>query len=49
MVWALIGILVKQTADAPSVAACGIAMGAIVLGAAWFHRRKPAAILEATE
>ncbi len=49
IVWALIGILVKQTAYASIVAACGIAIGAIVLGAAVFHWRKPAAILEATK
>lgn len=49
IVWALIGILVKQTAYVPIVAACGIAIGVIVLGAAAFQWRKPAVILEATK
>lgn len=42
IVWALIGILVKQMAYAPIVAACGMAIGAIVLGAVAFQWRKPA-------
>ena len=41
IVWALIGILLKQMAYAPIVAACVIAMGAIVSGAIAFQWRKP--------
>jgi hypothetical protein len=40
--WALIGILLKQMAYAPIVAACVIAIGAIVLGAIAYQWRKPA-------
>ena len=46
---ALIGILVKQTTYGPIVAACGMTIGAIALGAPAAHWRKPAAILEATK
>jgi hypothetical protein len=45
IVWALIGILVKQMAYAPIVAACVIAIGAIVVGAVAFQWRKPALAL----
>ena len=41
IVWALIGILLKQMAYAPIVAACVIAVGAIVLGAIVYQWRKP--------
>jgi hypothetical protein len=46
IVWALIGILVKQMAYAPIVGACGIAIGAVVLGAVAFQWRKPPMALE---
>ena len=46
IVWALVGILLKQVAYAPIVAACGIAIAAIVLGAVAFQWRKPPMTLE---
>ena len=45
VVWALAGILLKQMAYAPIVAACGLAIGAIVLGAVASHWRRPALAL----
>lgn len=44
IVWALAGIIVKQTAYAPIVAAGGIAIAAIVLAAVALQWRKPAPI-----
>jgi hypothetical protein len=46
IVWALVGILLKQMAYAPIVAACGIAIGAIALGTMAFQWRKPPMALE---
>jgi len=46
IVWALVGILLKQMTYAPIVAACGIAIAAIVLGAVAFKWRKPRMALE---
>lgn len=40
IVWALSGILVKHMANAPIVAACGVAIGAVVLGAVALQWRK---------
>ncbi len=49
MVWALIGILVKQMAYAPIVAACVVALIAIVAGAVAYDRRKPALAMKAAQ
>lgn len=49
IVWALIGILVKQMAYAPIVVACLAAIGAIVAAAIAFQWRKPAPVLGAVK
>ena len=49
IIWALIGILIKQMAYSPIVAACVMAVSAIVLGAVAIQLRKPALALGAVK
>jgi hypothetical protein len=49
IVWALAGIIVRQAAYAPIVAAGGLAMGVIVLAAVALHWRRSALVLQSAK